>query len=97
MNIIEEQIKGLDNNPAKFKHNKYPVPNHPKLQNPYFISLFCGARNSGKTYGICKLISSMEKYKYHDPDNGENVPIRTILFSPTVEANKIFTSLKSLD
>ena len=39
MNIIEEeQIVGLDNNPAKFKYNKYPVSNHPKLQNPYFIS-----------------------------------------------------------
>ena len=97
MELEEEQIKELDNNPPKFKHYKYPIPNHPQVPRPYVCALSVGARGSGKSYSIVKCIANAESFGYRDGETGEPVPIRTILFSPTIDANPIFRTLKSLD
>ena len=54
------------------------------------------SRGSGKTYNICKLISHYEQNKLIDID-GVIHPLRTVVISPTLDANPIFKQLKSLD
>lgn len=98
MNIVEEHIDNLDNEPPKFKPNLYPVPNNPQLTfAPYFICCANGCRGSGKTYSVVKMLLNQEKSGFKDPVTGEKVYIRHILFSPTVSANPVFTALKYLD
>lgn len=62
----------------------------------YFNLLSVASRGSGKTYNIVKLISHYEQNKLIDNDGIEH-PLRTILISPTTDANPIFKQLKSLD
>ena len=90
------KIPYLDNKPKPFKKIVYPVTD-PNLPAPYCVTLALGARGSGKTYSVTKLISNWEKFGYTDPETGDKVAIRTILFSPTFDANPVFTTLKSLD
>ena len=60
--------------------------------------MFIGSKNSGKTYGLIKMIKNYEEQPIKD-SKGNILEIRTILFSPTgkSEANPIYTSLSSLD
>ena len=97
MSIEEEKIEHLDNNPPKFKPNLYPVPYKKGVQAPYHISVFLGARGSGKSYGIVKMISNAEKSGFYDPITKEKVGVTTYLFCPTAQSNPIFNTLKSLD
>jgi hypothetical protein len=64
----------------------------------YFTAMFIGAKNSGKSYGLVKLLKFYENEPIKDSDNN-TLQIRTILFCPTANsaANPIFQSLKSLD
>ncbi len=60
--------------------------------------MFIGSKNSGKTYGLVKMIKKYDDQPIKDSKN--NIwEIRTILFSPTgkSEANPIHTTFKSLD
>ena len=59
----------------------------------YFNLLSVASRGSGKTYNICKLIKHYEDNKLIDKIH----PLRTIVISPTLDANLIFNHLKSLD
>lgn len=90
------QIKYLDNKPKPFKKLIYPQTD-PNLPRPYCVCLAVGMRGSGKTYAVTKMISNFEKFGYIDPETGDKVAIRTILFSPTYDANPVFTVLNSLD
>lgn len=90
------QIEYLDNKPKPFKKLIYPVTD-PNLPKPYCVCLAVGMRGSGKTYAVTKMISNFEKFGYTDPETGDKVAIRTILFSPTFDANPVFTVLNSLD
>jgi hypothetical protein len=60
--------------------------------------MFIGSKNSGKSYGLVKMIKNYEEQPVKD-SKGNILEIRTILFCPTgnSEANPIYTSLKSLD
>jgi DNA helicase HerA-like ATPase len=60
--------------------------------------MFIGSKNSGKSYGLVKMIKNYEDKPIKD-SKGNTLEMRTILFSPTgkSEANPIYTSLKSLD
>ena len=60
--------------------------------------MFIGSKNSGKTYGLVKMIKNYEDNPVKD-SKGNTLEIKTVLFSPTgkSEANPIYTSLKSLD
>lgn len=98
MTIKVEKITNLNNNPLKVKKpaipqstNKYLVPN-------YFSALFVGAKNSGKSYGIVKLLQNFQDFQIKNDDN-EIIEQRIILFCPTAHssANPIFTTLKNLN
>ena len=97
MTITEIKLKTLSNKPPKFKNLIYPLPKNPDIQNPYYVCIAAGQRGSGKSYAIVRCIKNAEESGYYDPETGNDVPMRTILFSPTVAGNPIFTSLKSLD
>ena len=62
----------------------------------YWNLLSVASRGSGKTYNICKLIKHYEDNKLTDND-GKIHPLRTVVISPTLDANLIFNNLKSLD
>ncbi len=64
----------------------------------YFIAMFIGSKNSGKSYGLVKLLKFYENEPIKESDNNE-LQIRTILLCPTAysAANPIFQSLKSHD
>ena len=81
------------------------VVTHPKLVYPqcnddegapknYFVALFIGARGSGKTYLLTKLMKTIEQKKCYL--NDVEIPQRIILISPTShsDSNQIFKSLK---
>ena len=96
MNIKEEKIDHLDNIPAKFKPNLYPIPFKKGVQACYHISVFLGCRGSGKTYGICKMVKNAEDSGFYDPITKDKIGVCCYLFSPTSLSNPVFTSLKSL-
>jgi len=80
------------------KHSKlnYPQCSCGKCPRFYFNLLSVASRGSGKTYNVCRLISHYESNKLID-NNGLKHPLRTIVISPTIDANPIFKNLKSLD
>lgn len=97
MTIKEIKLPKLNNKPPKFKEIVYPAPKNPDIQRPYFVCIAAGARGTGKSYSIVKCIKNQEESGFIDPISGNDVPIRTMLMSPTVQGNPIFTALKSLD
>ena len=92
-----EKIENWNNKPIKHKKNNYPIPVDKNSPRMFFVGLFVGSRGSGKTYSIAKLIKQYEHFGIVDADNHEKVSQRVILFSPTVEANPVLSSLKDLD
>ena len=70
MTITEYKLKGLNNEPPKM--NKKPTPKsiNENLTSCYFSALFLGAKNSGKTTGLCKLIHNYEQYPIKVPALG---------------------------
>ena len=97
MQIEEVDIPYLNNNPPKFKPNLYPQPYKEHIQPCYFIFGSVGCRGSGKTYSVVKILKNQEDSGFYDPITKDKVKIKHYLFSPTVAANPIFTSLKYLD
>lgn len=93
--IIEKPLSGFNN---KLSYSKLNYPqcncggNCPKF---YMNMIYCGARQSGKTFSCISLLKHYEKHQIIK--NGEVHPLRVILLSPTVDANPIFHSLTSLD
>lgn len=96
MQIQTEDIETFDSKPIKHEKIHYAQCSDKNAPRCFFLSLFVGARNSGKTFGICKLIKHFEKHKVYTK-NGDEVHQRVILFSPTVFANPILKALKHLD
>ena len=95
MTIIEKPLQGF-NNKLKFDKLNYPqcvCGNCPKF---YWNLLSIASRQSGKTHSICQLIRHYETHKIVNKE-GDVFPIRTILISPTTQANQIYHSLNSLD
>ena len=92
--ITETPLSGFDNKLSYTKLN-YPQCSCKKCPSMYWNMLSIAARQSGKTYSICKLIKHWEKNSIMK--DGEEYDVRTILISPTVQANEIYKSLKSLD
>lgn len=97
MNITEDKISNLNNDPPQFKKKLYPIPNDPNIQRPYHITCAVGQRGSGKTFAIVKMLLNQEKSGFRDAVTGDKVAIRHILFSPTIKGNPVFTALKYLD
>ena len=74
----------------------YPQCRCGKCPHFYWNLLSVASRGSGKTFNVCKLIKHYEDNKLIDND-GLVHPLRTIVISPTLDANLIFNNLKSLD
>ena len=92
--IIEQKLEGFDNKLSYSKLN-YPQCSCGKCPKFYWNMLSIASRQSGKTYTICQMIKHYEKNKIMK-DNQE-YKLRTILISPTIQANEIYKSLSSLD
>jgi len=93
----ERQIPSLKDLHLSYDKKIYPQPRDRELPYMFFVSLFVGARGTGKTYAAVQLLKKYEKYGIEDQITHKLVPQRVILFSPTVEANPIFDSLENLD
>jgi Cdc6-like AAA superfamily ATPase len=95
MNIIEKNLEGFKDKISNSKLD-YPKSDNNNLFNLFFNMMAVGARGSGKTYSTVKIIKEYEKSKMISAQ-GEH-KIRTILISPTYDANKnLWGNLKSLD
>ena len=93
-------IKEIEINSFKEKINNskldYPKSDNKNLFNLFFNMMAVGSRGSGKTYSTVKIIKEYERSKMIS-QQGEH-KIRTILISPTYDANKnLWSNLKSLD
>lgn len=93
--IIEKKLEGFNNELKNDKLN-YPQCGCGKCFQFYFNSLHIGARQSGKTFSVVKMIRHWEMNKIMK-DNEEEFEIKTHLISPTIQSNAIYKSLKSLD
>jgi len=92
--MIEEIPLNFKFNPKNSKLN-YPECRCGQCPLFYWNLLSVASRGSGKTYNIVKLIKHYEDHKLIDND-GIIHPLRTIVISPTLDANLIFNNLKSL-
>lgn len=95
MNIKEIE---LDVFKDKLHNSKldYPKSDNNNLFNLFFNGLFVASRGGGKTHSAVKIIKEFEKSKMIS-GAGEH-KIRTILISPTYDANKnLWGNLKSLN
>lgn len=95
--INEIAIKNWDNKVINTPKVIYPQCNDEGAPRNYFVALFVGARGSGKTYLLTKLLKNFEEKKCFK--DGQEIPQRIILISPTAhsDSNLIFKSLKNLD
>lgn len=88
------KIDKRDNKPLPAPGKKeYPQPKSPDLPRMFPIISVVAPRGCGKSYATSKLISLYEKDGLYL--DGQRVPIRTIIVSPTIETNPQFRSLKS--
>ena len=96
--IKEIKLSSLNNVIPKVNKKEPPRSINHDLTPFYFTSMFIGSKNSGKSYGLVKMIKNYEEQPVKD-SKGNILEIRTILFCPTgnSEANPIYTTLKSLD
>jgi hypothetical protein len=96
MSIHRESIANWDDRPVKHKRQKYPQCSDKKTPRCFFVGQFIGARGSGKTFSIVKLIRQFQDFKVFDSE-GNEVAQRVIVFTPTFDANPVFKALKHLD
>ena len=96
--ITETNLVNLDNKPIKVAKKSPPQSTNKDLPPLFFTSLFIGAKGTGKSYSLCKLLKFYESSDIIDNDGNKRIA-RIILFCPTAnsEANPIFKTLKSLD
>ena len=92
--ITEKKLDGF-NNKLNYATLNYPQCTCGKCPRFYWNMLSIAARQSGKTYTICQMIKHWEKNTILK--DGVKHKLRTILISPTIQANEIYKSLDSLD
>ena len=95
--ITEVDLKHLDNLPIRVSKKKPPQSTNKDLPPLFFTSLFIGAKGSGKTYSLVKMMKFYEASDIID-DEGNKRLMRIILFCPTADsiANPIYKTLKNL-
>jgi hypothetical protein len=80
------------------ENEAHPIVQNPDLPKGMFLGAFIAPRGGGKTHLVCQLIKRMEEAGFRDPAyDFRKVPLRTILVSPTADANPVFKSLATLD
>jgi hypothetical protein len=92
--IIETKLQGF-NNQLKYDKLNYPECTCGKCFKFYWNMLNIGSRGSGKTYTVCQIIKHYENNKIMK--DGVEYKVRTHLISPTIESNKVYKSISSLD
>lgn len=90
-----EHIENWDSKVVKHKKLKYPQPGDPNTPRNFMVCLAVGSRGQGKSFSLVKLLKQFEKFGVYNAD-GDEVDQRVILFSPTVDSNPIFKSLRHL-
>ena len=95
--IKEIKITGWNNELLDNGKVVYPQSNDTNAPRNYFLSLFVGARGSGKTFLLSKLLKTLEEKKIYF--KGKLMPQRIVLISTTAhsDSNLIFKNLKHLD
>jgi hypothetical protein len=95
--INEINIPNWNNDIVSHSKVTYPQCHDEACPKNYFVALFVGARGSGKSYLLTKLLKTMEEKKCYLHD--KEIPQKIILISPTAhsDSNRIFRSLKNLD
>lgn len=96
MSFELKKLKNFDNKPIKYKDLNYPQSKNENLPRNYFTSLFIGQTGTGKTHSLIKLLKYYEDFPPYTKE-GQLVPQRIILFSPTFRSNPQFKVLKHLD
>lgn len=96
--IEETEIKHWDNKPVKVKKVLYPQCSDCNAPHNFYVALFVGSRGTGKSYQLTKMLKQVEDKKVYSPE-GSEVPLRTILISPTSfsQSNNCFSALNSID
>ncbi len=59
--ILETKLNNLDNKPIKVNKKTPPMSINKDLTPFYFTAMFIGAKNSGKSYGLVKLLKFYER------------------------------------
>lgn len=93
--IKEKYLRGFENKMENGKTN-YPTCRCGNCPNTYFNLLAISPRQTGKTYSIVKLLRHYEENDLLDNEKNKH-PMRIILISPTIDANPIYKSLKTLN
>lgn len=98
-NLLDIKEVELDGFKDKISNSKldYPKSSNKNLFNLFFNYLGVASRGGGKTYNAVKIIKEFENSKMTSGSGVEH-KIRTILISPTYDANKgLWSNLKSLN
>jgi hypothetical protein len=95
--ISEISIPNWNNKVVSHSKVKYPQCHDEGSPKNYFVALFVGARGSGKSFLLSRLLKTLEEKKCYLHD--KEIPQRIVLISPTAhsDSNRIFKSLKNLD
>lgn len=95
--IVESLINGLKEEPIKLKDETVESDN-PYLPKLYMCGIWVGAKGTGKTWSLVRLLKHYENSNILDK-KGRKHTMRTILFCPTGNSdfNKIYETLDSLD
>ena len=95
--IVESLINGLKEEPIKLKDETVESDN-PYLPKLYMCGIWVGAKGTGKTWSLVRLLKHYESSNILDK-KGRKHTMRTILFCPTGNSdfNKIYETLDSLD
>ena len=96
--IEETTIPNWDNKPVKTKRVIYPQCKDQNAPANFYVALFVGSRGTGKSFQLTKMLKQVEDKGTYDVE-GNKVPLRTILISPTAfsQSNNCFTALSSID
>ena len=96
--IQEIKLNSVSNKLPTINKKSPPRSINPDLTSCYFSACFVGAKNSGKSYGLCTFIKNYQDHPIKDHD-GNTLQTRIILFAPTAnsDANPVYKTLKNLD
>lgn len=94
--IVEKQDPHWKPANLSFAKASYPQSGNMALPRQYWVAIFSGARQSGKTFAVAQMLKQFERDGCYDKE-GNKYPMRTILISPTAHANPVYEALKSLD
>lgn len=99
MKVRIKKIRGLSNEllrPFPIDNEPYPRCRNSDLPQPFFLAANAGSRGSGKTQLCCRMVYDSEDAGFVN-EHGQELPVRTILISPTSQSNPIFKRLKTLN